>query len=135
MKTATTLINSRFQVALDDKTTFIGQGGVGSVYRGLDMVTKQPVAVKMLKSELVAHDPEMVRRFEIEGEALRQLNHPNIVKMLGADEVDGVHFLVMEYVTGGSLRDLLEEKAKFTIQRALYIALDIADALTRAHRL
>jgi serine/threonine protein kinase len=135
MNTTTTLINRRFQVALDDKSAFIGQGGVGSVYRGLDTTTQQPVAVKILKRELVAHDPEMVKRFEVEGEALRQLNHPNIVKMLGADDVDGVHYLVMEYVAGGSLRDLLEKHAKLTIQRTLYIALDVADALTRAHRL
>ena len=135
MDTTTILIDKRFQVALDDKDAFIGQGGVGSVYRGKDTTTNQPVAVKLLKRELTVGDPEMVTRFKLEGEALRQLNHPNIVKMLGADEVDGVNYLVMEYVSGGSLRDVLQEQSKLSLQRVLYIALDIADALTRAHRL
>jgi serine/threonine protein kinase len=72
MNTTTTLISKRFQVALDDKSTFLGQGGVGSVYRGLDLVTHEPVAVKLLKPELVAHDPEMVKRFAIEAPQYRE---------------------------------------------------------------
>lgn len=135
MSTTPTIISRRFQVNLSDQTSFIGQGGMGSVYRGHDTQSGKDVAIKTLKKELVENDPDLVQRFQIEGEALRQLNHPNIVKMLGSEEQDGVHYLVMEYVKDGSLLDVLCETPKLSIQRALYVALDLADALTRAHRL
>lgn len=108
---------------------------MGTVYRGIDTQTQDSVAVKVLKTDLMQRDPELIQRFRLEGETLRQLNHPNIVKMLGADEHKGVNYLVMEYIGGGSLRDVLDKEHKLSIQRALYIALDVADALTRAHRL
>lgn len=135
MSTTTTSISNRFTFDKNDKTSFIGQGGMGSVYRGMDITSQQPVAIKVLKSDLMQRDPDILKRFTLEGEALRQLNHPNIVKMLDAADVDGLHYLVMEYVSGGSLRDVLDESPRLSIQRALYIALDLADALTRAHRL
>jgi len=129
-------IADRFHMIEDPRgRDFLGQGGMGTVYRGIDIFTQQQVAVKVLKPEVIANDPEIVTRFQREGEALRQLNHPNIVKMLGAEDCDDGHYLVMEYVGGGSLRDLLREQPQLSIQRTLYIALDIADALTRAHRL
>lgn len=134
--TTTTHIGNRFELASPDSTDhLIGQGGMGAVYQGTDTYTGRPVAIKLLKSELIARDPDMVHRFEREGEALRQLNHPNIVKTLGAFEQNGMHYLVMEYVKGGSLRGVLTETPRLSVQRAMYIALDLADALTRAHRL
>lgn len=135
MSSTTTTISNRFQSDLRNTHNFIGQGGMGSVYKGIDSQTSETVAIKILKSEIIDRDPEALRRFRQEGEALRQLNHPNIVKMLGEEEQAGVHYLVMEYVAGGSLRDVLDATPKLSIQRALYIALDLADALTRAHRL
>lgn len=135
MSKTTKLLNNTFQVTFDDPTCFIGQGGMGTVYQGYDPITSTPVAVKVLKRDLIDRDPELIKRFQLEGETLRQLNHPNIVKMLGADEGNNEHYLIMEYVSGGSLRDLLEEQTSLSVQRALYIALDLADALTRAHRL
>lgn len=113
----------------------LGQGGMGTVYRGLDTVTGETVAIKALRPELVSGNAEMLRRFVQEGEALRQLNHPNIVTLLGTDEVRRVPYLVMEYVGGGSLSHLLHKSGPLSVQRALYVALDLADALTRAHRL
>lgn len=135
MNTTQTLISRRFKVDLQDTDSFIGQGGMGSVYCGHDTQSGKSVAVKILKPELLDRDPELIKRFRQEGEALRQLNHPNIVKMLGSEEQDGVHYLIMEYVEGGSLYDVLEKTPKLSVQRAMYIALDLADALTRAHRL
>ena len=115
--------------------SLLGQGGMGNVYRGLDTRSGNPVAIKRLKPEIVAANPTLVERFVREGEALRQLNHPNIVKLLAAVEQDGQHYLVMEYVEGGSLRDLIKRDQPLSISRILEIALDLADALTRAHRL
>ena len=113
----------------------IGQGGIGQVYSGLDLQTNEPIAIKALKSQIVEQDPRLLERFRREGEALKELDHPNIVKMLAAIEEDGRHYLVMEYVSGGSLYDVLKAEGKLPIERVLYIALDLCDALTRAHRL
>ena len=69
----------------------LGAGGMGTVYRGLDLVTGQTVAIKQLKTQIA--QPETIERFKREGEALRDLNHPNIVKMLDAVEEEGHHYL------------------------------------------
>jgi serine/threonine protein kinase/tetratricopeptide (TPR) repeat protein len=108
---------------------------MGTVYRGVDTLTGQVVAIKALKPEIIAEDKTILERFEREGEALRLLNHPNIVKMLATAKEDNNHYLVMEYVGGGSLQDLMNKQEQMPIARVLQIALDLADALTRAHRL
>lgn len=113
----------------------IGAGGMGMVYLGEDTLTGQQVAIKLLKAEAIERDPSVLERFVREGEALRRLNHPIIVKMLDAVEQDGSKFLIMEYVPGGSLKQLLRQQPQLPIMRTVEIALDIADALTRAHRL
>jgi serine/threonine protein kinase/predicted ATPase len=111
----------------------VGVGGMGAVFRALDTHSGETVAIKRLKDEAIAHTPGSLQRFQREAEALRQLNHPNIVKVLGSLEQDNQHFIIMEYVDG-SLHDLLGV-GELPISRVLSIALDIADALTRAHRL
>jgi serine/threonine-protein kinase len=110
-------------------------GGYGEVYLGSDSVTDQAVVIKRLKPELVAQDPTFVVRFVREAEALRQLNHPNIVAILATIEQDGEHRIVMEYVPGGTLRDLLEKEGSLSWERSLGIALELADALSRTHHL
>ena len=113
----------------------LGRGAMGIVYRGRDSQTGETVAIKMLDPQRIAGSPLLVERFLREGEALRQLNHPNIVKMLAMDERNGRHHLVMEYSSGGDLRHLLDSQPQLPLERILTIALDLADALTRAHRL
>jgi serine/threonine protein kinase len=113
----------------------IGEGGIGQVFYGTDLQTNEPVAVKALKPHVIEQNPNLLERFRREGEALKALNHPNIVKMLAAFEEDEQHYIVMEYVSGGSLYDILKQQRKLPIERVLYIALDLCDALTRAHRL
>ncbi len=113
----------------------IGVGGMGTVYKATDTQTKRIVAIKHLKPEALANDSGLLERFIREGDALRQLNHPNIVKAYGAYEEKGNHYLVMEYVAGGSLYDSLKKEVKLPIKRALNVALELADALVRAHHL
>jgi serine/threonine protein kinase/predicted ATPase len=113
----------------------IGAGGMGTVYRGEDTLTGLGVAIKSLKPDAILADPNMVMRFMREATALRQLNHPNIVKVIDSLEHQGIHYIVMEYMSGGSLRDVLDEVKLLPVERALQIMLDLADALTRAHRL
>ncbi len=124
------VIANRFEIG-----EYISQGGMGTVYRGLDRQTSQAVAIKHLKPDVIADDPDLITRFEREGEILRSLNHPNIVKMLAMAHTDGQHYLIMEYVSGGSLAELLHTQPQLPIHRALEIALDLSDALTRTHRL
>jgi serine/threonine protein kinase/tetratricopeptide (TPR) repeat protein/DNA-binding XRE family transcriptional regulator len=112
----------------------LAEGAHGQVYRGEDLVTGQPVVIKRLKPHL-QEQPEVVARFLRESEALRQLNHPNIVKMLAAFAANGRHTIVMEFVPGGSLRQLLDQNGKLSEALSVDIALELADALSRAHHL
>jgi serine/threonine protein kinase/tetratricopeptide (TPR) repeat protein len=136
-------IADRFEIR-DPEKDLLGRGGMGEVYRATDAHTGELVAVKALDPGVVARDPGILERFVREGEALRQLDHPNIVRMIAAVEDEDRHYLVMEYVAGGSLHDLLDTTRpdrsarpvrSLSVPRVLEIALDLADALTRAHRL
>lgn len=115
--------------------SLVSSGGFGEVFLGLDRLTGQPVAIKRLRPDLVAKRPDLVERFLREGEALSQLSHPNIVRMLADFERDGQRYLVMEYMTGGTLRELLDRENRLSLQQVLDISLELADALSRAHHL
>lgn len=110
----------------------LGSGGMGTVYKGLDTETNQTVAIKQLHPKL--SDEQLIERFKREGEALRDLNHPNIVKMLDAVEEYNQHYLIMEYVSGSDLSDLIKQE-QLALEKILNFSIDLADALTRAHRL
>lgn len=130
------LIGDRFELG-----EMLGRGGMGAVYYGSDTYTGRPVAIKMLAPDVIDSDPAMVERFAREAEALRDLNHPNIVKVVAtvskedADAGVRTQYIVMEFVGGGSLHDLLEREGQLDLATTLEISLDLADALTRAHRL
>ena len=107
----------------------LGRGGMGKVYRATDRENGQIVALKVLSASPDGVD--WIGRFQREGEALRRLNHPHIVKMLHQFEEHGRHYLVLECVSGGSLSEL----PGLPVKRVVEIFLDLADALTRAHQL
>ena len=134
-------IGGRFEIA-NPAAARLGDGGMGSVYLGLDTLTGQDVAIKMLRRSSLLTPDEMFDRFTREGEALRLLEHPNIVEMIAAvheagqvDGADDAYYLVMEYASGGTLGDLLARRGRLPCRRALEIALDLSDALARAHRI
>jgi predicted ATPase len=124
------IVGNRYEL-----TEKIGVGGMGIVYRGSDTQTGQLVAIKELKVDVIQDNPELIARFAREGEILRALNHANIVKLLAMLEDTGKQYLVMEFVAGGSLAEMLSRSKKLDTARVLNIALDLADALTRTHRL
>jgi hypothetical protein len=128
------LILGRFATEFIDEA-LIGQGSMGDVYLGIDIETEQSVAIKVLKRDVVRRNPDVVERFLREGEALRQLNHPNIVELLGAEERDGRYYLVMGYASGGSVQDILDRQSRLPLTKVLRLGLELADALTRAHHL
>lgn len=113
----------------------LGRGGMGDVYQATDTQTGLAVAIKVLKPEVITRDPDVVARFTREGEALRQLNHPNIVTILDTLQEGQTHYIVMELVGGGNLAELLMRQAQLPVKRVLEIALELSDALTRAHHL
>ena len=124
------LIADRYQLG-----HLIGEGGVGKVYKGLDTASGQPVAVKLLRPEIILDAPDLVERFRREGRILSELDHPNIVKVLATFEEAGQHYIVMEFVAGGSLADWLRQQPRLPLERALAIALELSDALARVHYL
>ena len=128
------MIANRFEIN-DLEKDLLGRGGMGEVYRAIDKTTGETVAVKALNPEILAHDPSLLERFVREGEALRQLNHPNIIHIISAVEEQGRHYLAMEYMEGGSLRDLLTTRGCLPANEVVKIGLEVADALTRAHHL
>nr|WSX73911.1 ABC transporter substrate-binding protein [Streptomyces sp. NBC_00899]WSX80024.1 ABC transporter substrate-binding protein [Streptomyces sp. NBC_00899] len=115
----------------------LGAGGMARVHRAQDTRMGRTVAVKTLLPEL-AGDPDARRRFAREAQAAGALNHPGIVTVHDQDEVrDGdevVPYLVMEYVRGGTLSQVLRRQTYFAPERAVRIACDILDALAHAHR-
>jgi serine/threonine protein kinase len=110
-------------------------GGHSEVYYGRDEKTGQHVAIKRLKLALTQQDAAVVSRFLREGELLGQLNHPNIVRVLATIASEGEYYIVMEYVPGGSLRNLLDTRPQLPLSQALTIGLELADALTRTHHM
>ncbi len=81
----------------------LGEGGMGTVHRALDTRLNRPVAIKVLAAEALAN-PQRKRRFVQEAKAASALNHPNIITVHEIDCVNGVDFIVMEYVKGKTLR-------------------------------
>lgn len=113
----------------------IGRGGMGRVFRGRDTRTGNIVAIKVLPAEKVQDDPGLLKRLQVESEALRLLNHPNIVKILEVIEEENEYSLILEYIDGGTLADLMRDQRQLPLEIVLKIALELADALSRAHHL
>jgi serine/threonine-protein kinase len=116
----------------------LGAGGMGEVYRARDTRLKRDVALKILPASFAA-DPERLARFQREAEVLASLNHPNIGAIHGVEEGDGIRALVLEFVDGPTLADLIARRAGpsgpagLPLDEALPIARQIADALEAAH--
>src|SRR5713226_5792882 len=109
----------------------IGKGGMGVVYKARDTRLDRFVAVKLLPPEKMS-DPERKRRFVQEAKAASALNHPNIVTIHEIDSLDGVDFMVMEYIEGTPLDRLIPEQG-LPLEQTLAYSVQIADALAAAH--
>lgn len=113
----------------------VGTGGMGAVYRGVHLRINKVVAIKVLNPEMVGH-PEALSRFEREAKAAAKISHRNVCAAtdFGATE-DGQFFLVMEYVEGESLEDILQGSGRMDPRRAVAIVEQICQGLERAHDL
>ncbi|HXV61485.1 MAG TPA: TonB family protein [Vicinamibacteria bacterium] len=109
----------------------IGQGAMGKVYGAYDPRTKRPVAVKVIKDEILSQDEngEFLRRFQREARAAGSLSHPNIITVFDVGE----NYFVMEYLEGETLSSLLAKRGPLPLDETLQIVSPIADALAFAH--
>src|SRR5688572_18446752 len=106
----------------------IAKGGMAQVYLARDQLLDRPVAVKVLFPEF-ARDPSFVERFRREAQAAANLNHPNIVAIYDWGQERGTYYIVMEYVEGRSLRDLIHTDGPLEPAKAAEIGAEIAGAL------
>jgi serine/threonine protein kinase len=113
-------------------TEKLGKGGMGEVYLADDTKLKRQVAIKFLPEHLTK-DKENVERFEREAEAAAALNHPNIVTIHDVIEADDQICIVMEYVEGKSLRDIINEY-KLGLDKIIDIINQISEGLSKAHK-
>ncbi|MDA1014841.1 MAG: serine/threonine-protein kinase, partial [Planctomycetota bacterium] len=111
----------------------LGQGGMGSVYRAMHTKLKRVAAIKTLSPAYVDR-PEAVARFHREMEAVGRLKHPNIIEAHDASEADGIHFLVMEYVDGMDLGQLVRSGGPLSVSRSVGYILAAARGLCYAHQ-
>ena len=115
-------------------TALLGSGGMGAVYRAEHTELKKTVALKVLNQEMAAHR-EAALRFEREAMVSAQIQHPNVVNATDSGRLpDGSLYLVLEYVSGRSLRALIDAEGRLAPARALAIGSQIAEALGAAHR-
>ena len=110
----------------------VGVGGMAEVYRARDELLGREVAVKVL-SERLSTDRSFVERFRREAQAAANLNHPNIVSLYDYGTDGATNFIVMEFIDGNSLAEIIQEESPLLPERAAEIAADVAKALERAH--
>jgi formylglycine-generating enzyme required for sulfatase activity/serine/threonine protein kinase len=110
----------------------LGEGGMGAVYKARHSRLDKMVAIKVL-SAAVTHEPEAIARFEREMKAVGKLNHPNIVQAYDAGEVNGTHYLAMEYIDGTDLKKLVNDRGPMSVVNACKAIRQAALALASAH--
>lgn len=120
-------ISDRYQII---KT--IGEGGMANVYLAYDTILDRDVAVKVLRGDL-ATDDTFVRRFQREALSASSLSHPNIVEVYDVGEDNGSYYIVMEYIKGKHLKQLLKQRGKLTLTEVVDIMLQVTDGMSVAH--
>ena len=123
-----TVLGNRYEILRK-----IGDGGMAFVYQARDKLLNRIVAVKVLRPEFV-DDQEFLVKFKKEAEAVASLSHPNIVNVYDVGEDGKVHYIVMEYVDGQNLKEIIQDEGRLEEYTALDIAKQIARALSAAHR-
>ena len=120
-------INDRYEII-----KLIGEGGMANVYLAYDTILERNVAVKVLRGDL-ADDEKFVRRFQREALSASSLSHPNIVEMYDVGEDNGNFYIVMEYIDGQTLKQLIKKRGHLTVPEAIDIMLQLTDGLAHAH--
>lgn len=120
-------INDRYEIIRS-----IGEGGMANVYLGYDTILDRNVAIKILRGDL-SNDEKFVRRFQREALSASSLAHPNIVEMYDVGEDNGLYYIVMEYIDGKTIKQLLKKRGSLTLSEAIDIMLQLTDGMSHAH--
>lgn len=120
-------INDRYEIE-----KLIGEGGMANVYLARDTILDRKVAVKVLRGDL-AGDDKFVRRFQREALSASSLSHPNIVEIYDVGEDEGNFYIVMEFIEGKTLKQLIKKRGVLTLSETMDIMLQLLDALSSAH--
>jgi len=139
MSSIGTLIGGRYRLEEE-----IGRGGMSTVYKAFDTVLERPVAIKLMHREITS-DSDQLERFRREARSVAQLNHPHVVTVIDAGEEPtadtegagpgstGTPYIVLEYVDGETLKDIIRREGPLEIPQAIAYAIEIARALGAAH--
>ncbi len=122
------LIDNRYRIV-----SLLGEGGMGSVYEAVDIITKRSVALKFLKAN-VARDKVNLARFEIEAKATATLNHQNIVRVISVGKYENLPYMVNELIVGQNLEEELQKRGRFTFLEAADIIDQLCNAISLAHK-
>ena len=120
-------INDRYEIIKS-----IGEGGMANVYLANDTILDREVAVKVLRGDL-STDEKFIRRFQREALSVSNLSHPNIVEVYDVGEEDGQYYIVMEYIEGKTLKQLLNKRGALTLPEVIDIMTQLTDGLSHAH--
>ena len=120
-------INNRYEIVKN-----IGEGGMANVYLANDTILERKVAVKVLRGDLSADD-KFIRRFEREALSVSNLSHPNIVEVYDVGVEEGSHYIVMEYIDGKTLKQLLKKRESLTLSEVIDIMTQLTDGISHAH--
>ena len=120
-------VNERYEII---KT--IGEGGMANVYLANDTILDRKVAIKVLRGDL-SNDEKFIRRFKREALSVSNLSHPNIVEVYDVGEEEGNYYIVMEYIEGKTLKQLLQKRGALTLTEVIDIMSQLTDGLSHAH--
>ena len=120
-------INNRYEIVKS-----IGEGGMANVYLANDKILDRKVAVKVLRGDL-SSDDRFIRRFQREALSVSNLSHPNIVEVYDVGEEDGEYYIVMEYIEGKTLKQLLKKRESLTLTEVIDIMTQLTDGIAHAH--
>ena len=108
----------------------VGAGGMSDVYKAMDHILGRNVAIKVLKQEY-SEDRNFVTKFRTEAQSAGGLEHPNIVNIYDVGSEEGLHYIVMEYVEGITLKTYIEKKGQLSFKEAVSIAIQVARGIGR----
>ena len=120
-------INDRYEIVKS-----IGEGGMANVYLANDTILDRKVAVKVLRGDL-SSDDRFIRRFQREALSVSNLSHPNIVEVYDVGEEDGQYYIVMEFIDGKTLKQLLKKRGSLTLTEVIDIMTQLTDGIAHAH--
>lgn len=120
-------INDRYEII-----NSIGEGGMANVYLAQDTILDRKVAIKVLRGDL-ENNEKFIRRFQREAKSVSDLSHPNVVEVYDVGEEDGQHYIVMEYIDGRTLKQLINKRGSLTVAEVIDIMTQLTDGLSAAH--